>query len=188
MKQRARFGDQSFHTYWPALYIPAPAKSEYLIDEIARPLSCPANLTEVASRLAAGRELHFRHFGMAEDRADDIVEIMRDTTGESTDGFHATSLLEIRLQASTFLQEMITDHDIGDGVESHAQQAEFSRLRDIARPQYVEAEDFCTKAALTHARDACPAAQAGGSKDVFVRAGRQPVYAGDMDDAFRGLT
>ena len=71
---------------------------------------------------------------MAEDRADDIVEVMRDTAGESTDRFHATSLLEIRLQASTFLQQMIPHHDIGDGVESHAQQAEFSRLRDNARP------------------------------------------------------
>ena len=67
---------------------------------------------------------------------------MRDTAGESTDRFHATSLLEIRLQASTFLQQMIPHHDIGDGVESHAQQAEFSRLRDNARPQYVEAGLF----------------------------------------------
>jgi len=37
---------------------------------------------------------------------------------------------------------MIPHHDIGDGVESHAQQAEFSRLRDNARPQYVEAGLF----------------------------------------------
>jgi hypothetical protein len=188
MKQRARFGDQSFHTYWPTLYIAAPAKSEDLIDEIARPLPCAADLTEVAGRLAAGRELHLRHFDMPEDRADDIVEIMRDTAGESTDRFHATSVLEICLKASTFLQEMITGHDIGDGVENHAQQAELSRLHDDARPQNVKAEDFSTRAALSHARDARPAAQAGGGKDVFIRAGRQPVYARDMDDALRGLT
>jgi len=69
---------------------------------------------------------------------------MRDTAGERTDRLHAACLLEIRLQARTFTQEMILDHDIGDGVESHAQQAEFGRLRDDARPQCVDAEDFST--------------------------------------------
>jgi hypothetical protein len=39
---------------------------------------------------------------------------------------------------------MVPDYDIGDRVESHAQQAEFGRLRDDARPQCVEAEDFST--------------------------------------------
>src|SRR5271170_7410081 len=80
---------------------------------------------------------------------------------------------------------MITDHDIGEGVESHTQQAEFSRLRDNAGSHYVEAEDFSTKAALSHDRDACPAAQAGSGEDVFVPAGRQPVYPRDIDDTLR---
>jgi hypothetical protein len=168
--------------------IPAPTKSKDLIDEITRPLSGTADLFEAAGRPAVGCELHLRHLGMAKDRPNDIVEIMRDAAGESTDRLHATSLLEIRLETRTFLQEMITDYDIGDGVESHAQQAEFSRLRDDARPNYVEAEDFSTKAALGQARDARPAAQTGGGEDVFVRAGRQPVHARDMADALRGRT
>ena len=121
MKQRARFGDQSFHTYWPTLYIPAPAKSEDLIDEIARPLSGTADFAEVAGGLAVRHELLFGHFGMAEDRADDIVEIVCDPAGESTDRFHAAGLLEICLQPGTFVQERIPDHDVGDRVESHAQ-------------------------------------------------------------------
>src|ERR1700731_3143940 len=83
---------------------------------------------------------------------------------------------------------MVPDHDIGDGVESHAQQAEFGRLRDDARPQCVKAEGFSAQAALSHARDACPAVQAGGGKYLLVYAGRQPVYALDMDNALRGRT
>src|SRR5271155_1483834 len=188
MKQRSRFADQFLQIHWPALYVPAPAESEDLIDEITRPFAGTADLVEIAGRSAVRREFPFRHLGIAEDRADDIVEVVRDTAGESADRLHAAALLQVYLQACTFLQEMITDHDIGEGVESHTQQAEFSRLRDGARPNYVEAEDFSTKAALSRARDACPAAQAGGGKDVFVRAGRQPVYARDMDDALRGRT
>jgi hypothetical protein len=47
-----------------------------------------------------------------------LFEVVSDTAGESTDRFRATSLLEIGLQASTFLQQMIPHHDIGDGVVS----------------------------------------------------------------------
>ena len=80
---------------------------------------------------------------------------------------------------------MITDRDIGDGVESHAQQAEFGRLRNDAGPEDIEAEDFVLEQHCGHARDACPAVQAGGGKDVLVRAGRQQVYVLDIDNAFR---
>jgi hypothetical protein len=41
---------------------------------------------------------------MAKDRSNNIVEIMRYTAGESADRFHAAGLMEISLEASTFLQ------------------------------------------------------------------------------------
>jgi hypothetical protein len=51
----------------------------------------------VARCPAVGRQLCFRHFRIAEDRPDDIVEVVSDTAGESTDRFHTAGLLQASL-------------------------------------------------------------------------------------------
>src|SRR5260370_7761037 len=113
---------------------------------------------------------------MAEDRADDIVEVMRDATRESTDRFHAACVLEIHLQALTFLHEVFSHKGISDGVESRAQQPDFSILPDDPRSQRVEAENGYVAAARAQPRDACPATRAGTNKVSFVHAGLQPIH------------
>src|SRR6266404_7753 len=97
MKQGARLGDQSLHVYRPALHIPGPAESEDPINKIARALSGTADLAKVVRRPAVGRQLCFRHFRIAEDCPDDIVEVVRDTAGESTDRLHTAGLLQASL-------------------------------------------------------------------------------------------
>jgi hypothetical protein len=158
VKQRARLGYQPFHAHWSSWYIPAPAESEDLIDEITCSFSGAADLLEVAGRPAVGRELHFRHFGMTKDRPDDIVEVVCDTARESTDRLHTAGLFEIRLQARTFLHQVFPHYGIGNGVERGAQQAAFSILRYDTRSQRVEAENGYIAAARTQPLDACPAA------------------------------
>jgi hypothetical protein len=144
MQQGSRFGDQFLQIHLPAIRLPAAAECEYLIDEITRSLACTADLLKITAWPAIRRELPFRHFRITEDRADDIVKVMRDTAGESPDRFHAAGALKIRLQARPFLLKMVSRHDIGDGVESHSQQAKFARLRDDARLECIEAEDRLT--------------------------------------------
>ena len=97
LKQRTRLGDEALHTYGLSPHIPPPTKSEHLIDEITRPLSRAANLFEVSGRWALGREMCLGDLCMTEDRTDNVVEIVRDTAGESTDGFHAPGLLQASL-------------------------------------------------------------------------------------------
>ena len=80
-----------------------------------------ADLAKVARRPAVGYQLHFRHFRIAEDRPDDVVKVVRDAAGESTDGFHAAGLLQVSLQARAFLLEVFSSQGVGDGIESHAQ-------------------------------------------------------------------
>ena len=58
---------------------------------------------------------------MAEDRPNNIVKVVCDAAGQSTNRLHATGLLEICLQTCAFLFETLPSHRIGDSVESHAQ-------------------------------------------------------------------
>jgi len=99
----------------------------------------------------------------------DVVEVMCNTAGPKAPTVPCGGLLQIRLQARTFLQEMIPHQDMGDGVESHAQQARSPDCVMIPGLQCVEAEDFSRKNRNSPRSDACPAAQAGGGKVVFVR-------------------
>src|SRR5215510_12038085 len=184
MKQRARLGDQPLHTYWCAPHIPAPAESENLIDKVTRTLSGAADLAEVACWRAVRRQLRFRHFRMAENRPDNIVEVVRDATGKSTDRLHAAGLLQASLETGSFLFELFPSQRVHDGVEGHAQQTKFGRFHDVVTPHCVEAEDGAD-AACAHVRDACPTAQTDGGEGVFVRAGWQPVHARGVD-AFPG--
>jgi hypothetical protein len=40
--------------------------------------------------------MSMRHFRKTQDRPDDVVEIVRDPAGESTDGFHPPGLMQAR--------------------------------------------------------------------------------------------
>src|SRR5262249_49382073 len=122
---------------------------------------------------------------MAENRPDNIVEVVRDATGKSTDRLHAAGLLQASLETGSFLFELFPPHGVHDGVEGHAQQTKLSGFHNVATPQSVEAEDG-TDGAFAHVRDAYPTAQTDGGEGLFVRAGWQPVHAPDVDVTLPG--
>jgi hypothetical protein len=105
MKQRFRLGNQGLHAYGPAERVAAAAESKNLIDEIARTLSRSADRVEIAGCAVVGCELRFRDLGMAENRTQDIVEIVRDAASKGTYRFHAAGLLQACLQAHSFAFE-----------------------------------------------------------------------------------
>jgi hypothetical protein len=97
VKQRTGLGDQPFHTYLLPPHIPPPTKGEHLIDEIARPLSRTANLFEVSGRWTIRCQLCLGYLRMSEDCTDNVVEIVRDTAGESADRFQTAGPLQAAL-------------------------------------------------------------------------------------------
>src|SRR5438105_190006 len=102
----------------PALHVPATAESEDLINQVACALAGTADLSEVGSRPATGPLGHLR---IAEYRSNNVVEVVRDTAGESADCLHTAGVLQASLQTRTFLFEMLPPHGVRDCVEGHAQ-------------------------------------------------------------------
>ena len=78
-----------------------------------------------------------RHFRKTQDRPDDVVEIVRDPAGESTDGFHPAGLMQARFQPFLVLFENFSSDSVGDGVERHMDEAKFIPSREPARLQRI---------------------------------------------------
>ena len=102
--------------------VAATPESHDLIDEVAPSFSGPPNLAEAMRGPAVGLDLRLGHFRIAEDRAHDIVEVVRDAAGKRAHRLHAAALLQPRLQSRSLLLHRLPLNGIENGVESHAQQ------------------------------------------------------------------
>src|ERR1700756_1582102 len=80
-----RLGHQATHVKQLMPPAASPAESQELLDHIAAALAGAANSGEMTCRAAAFCDLRFGKLNIAEDCRDDIVEIMRNAAGESTD-------------------------------------------------------------------------------------------------------
>ncbi len=105
------------------------------------------DLAEVAGGATIRCDLRLRHFGVAHDRADDIVEVVRYAAREGAHRFHATGMLKLRLQTLSFLLHDLPADGVGNDVESRRQQAELARSRDTAGAAHrIEAQDHADAA------------------------------------------
>jgi hypothetical protein len=159
IQQRLRLGNQSPRAQGPATRIAAASESQNLVDEIARPLRASANRTEIAKQPSVRTEALFYHFRMAENPAQNIVEVMGQTTGERTYRLHAAGLLQARLQPCPFLFHRVPPNRRDNGIESHAQQAEFAGRRDATRPADRIETQRNAGAVVVDMRDAAPSPQ-----------------------------
>src|SRR5215471_17711824 len=100
--------------------------------------------------------MFFRHLGMAKNAAQNIVEVVGDTTAERAHCFHATGLLQARLQARAFVFHGMPFQRIHDRIKRHPEQAEFAGGGDTtgstnrAEPQGDTAPSFVTLVAHAH--------------------------------------
>jgi hypothetical protein len=154
------------------------SKGQNLLDQVARPLGAAADGFEMAKRPGIRTIALLRHLGMAENPAQDIVEVMRDTAGEHADGFHAAGLLQARLQPCPLFFHGLPPDGIDDGVERHAQQAEFAGCANAAGPADGIETESDAAAVIVDMGHAGPAAEAKCEAGVLVLSGRHRLDAG----------
>src|SRR6185436_15058975 len=76
----------------------AAAVGPDLLDQAARARRAGEHVVGVALERRARRRLLRQHLGVAEDAAEDVVEVVRDAAGEAPDGFHLLRLAQALLQ------------------------------------------------------------------------------------------
>src|SRR5450755_2927531 len=129
----------------------------------------------------------FYHFRMAENPAQNVVEVMSHTAGECTYRLHhAAGLLQARFQPCPFLFHRMPPDGRDNGIERHAQQTEFA-CREVAAPVDRIETQRDSVAVLMDMSDAPPSPQAGGNANILVFAGRHPTDAGNVDNSIDGL-
>ena len=75
----------------------APAEREQLAGEAGGRLSGARDLPHMGAQLLIVPNLPRHHLGVAENRREQVVEIMGDAAGELTDGIHLVGVPELRL-------------------------------------------------------------------------------------------
>jgi hypothetical protein len=76
----------------------ALAEGEHALDERPPALAGGEDVVQVAAQPRAGRRVAQRHLAVAEDRAEDIVEVVRDAAGERAHGLEVLGAAQAALQ------------------------------------------------------------------------------------------
>src|SRR5437867_7534072 len=91
-------GDDAAEIDGDALAALAAAIREDLVDQAARPVRRGENVLRIALEWRACGGLLDEHFGVAQDAAEDVVEVVRDAAGEAADRLHLLRLPEPLLE------------------------------------------------------------------------------------------
>src|SRR4029077_9605661 len=119
--------------------------------------------------------MFFRHLGMAENAAQNIVEVMGNTTAERAHCFHATGLLEACLEPRVFLFHGMPLQRIHDRIKRHSEQTEFAGGVETKGPTNRAEPQGDGSTVLGDARRARPSAQTKRDTGLLVLANRQAV-------------
>jgi hypothetical protein len=84
------------------------SKDKNGVDQIASALRRAAYLIDMLGQFGTGRCLRLRHLSIAEDRADDIVKIVRYSARQLADRLHATCSLQAYAKLGPFTLEELT--------------------------------------------------------------------------------
>ena len=115
-----------------ALPLAPAAEGEHLVDDVSRAFRRLEDLMEMPARIR-GRCIE-RHFGRAQDDAEDVVELVRDSAGERAHGLQALRLREPRLQRLAFRLAPLALDGVGEYFGGRAQQ------RDVVVPPFLHAQ------------------------------------------------
>src|ERR1700733_13608822 len=83
--------------YRHALPHPAAAEGENAVDESLPAHTRVHHLIDLVSHGAAFAQVALREFAETENRAEDVVEVVRDATGQAADRLHFRRLLQLPL-------------------------------------------------------------------------------------------
>ncbi len=104
-----RFGDQTRQLHGLAFLLALAAEGENLLHQVFGPAPRDADLLQVIPYWGGRRNTTQRQLCIAEDGAQDIVEVMGNPPGEGTDGLQLLDLSQLRFQVQALGE--VTCHD-----------------------------------------------------------------------------
>src|SRR5262245_22593524 len=83
-----RLSDYRLHVHRRTVAHAAAAEREDSLDERLRTRPRMHHVVDIAAQIASVRRRLLRHFAITQNRAEYVVEVVRDAAGERADGFH----------------------------------------------------------------------------------------------------
>src|SRR4029077_5592849 len=107
--------DDRLDVHWYALTETAATEAQDTIDERFGAPRCMHYVVEIASQRRVWRRTLVRKLPVAEDRTEDVVEVVGDATGEGADRFHLLRLPKLRLQLILVDLRLLLRRDVDGG-------------------------------------------------------------------------
>ena len=100
---------------------PFPAEAQNLFYQFPGPFGGNEHLLEILPVLALPRHGVHDHFRIADDRHENIIEVMGDAAGQGADGLHLLGVAEFLFQGFFFLSRSLFPADVLEGpIDLHA--------------------------------------------------------------------
>ena len=159
----------------------AAAEGEDLIDQRLPALTCGHHLLHIAPGLAAGRRQRRQgHFAIANDRTQDVVEVMGNAAGQGADRLHALRLPQLGLEGLSLGLGPLALQRVGEDFADRAQQRDVVVGPALPRLNRIESEQTDPPARTPHGK-AKPGADAALREGDLLRARWQLADRGNMN-------
>ena len=156
----------------------SPSECENIVDQIATTLRRPAYLVDMLCRFGSACELRLNHFRIAENGANDVVEVMRDSACKRSDHLHATRPLQPHREFRPVALKKFALERIGYRVPGKPHDRH--RLDFVPyRPEGVKTHD-ASDPSRSGQRHAGPGTHTGGCQRVLGWARRQGRASGTV--------
>src|SRR5438046_1982421 len=113
-----------------------------------------------------------QHLGVAENRAEDVVEVVRDASGERAQRFQALRLAQALLESSPFPLAALAEQPIDKGLADRPQQRDVVVRPAFPADDYVKTQQANTGPGV-HERNAEPGVNPAGLESRLRLARRQ---------------
>jgi hypothetical protein len=130
-QQRQRFLDDQVKLQHIAFAARLPAESQNLLDKFLRAQRALHDVLNVAAHGAGRRHVADREFGVADDRRQNVIKVVRDSPGKRAHGLHALAVLKLCFQALAISLHVLEFSDVNRGAGDAAEAACFVPLGHI---------------------------------------------------------
>ena len=174
--------EQGAHAHRTVPLLGAAAEGEDPIDDVPRTLARLPHLLHMPPFPAVATQPAERHLGVAEDRPEDVVEVMRDAAGQRAERLDALGMPQPQFEGLLLPLGLLAAERAGKDLTDRAQQRDVVVCPALLGLDRIEAQEADAISCVPQ-RNAEPGADAALRQPRFLLASWQCLNGGNVDAA-----
>ena len=181
-QQAGRLLEQGAHAQRTKPLLGAAAEGKDAVDDVPRALARLLHLLHMLPFPAVPAQPGQQHLGIAENGAEDVVEVMRDASGQRAERLHALGMPQARFERLPFPLAPLAEQRIHQDLADRSQQRDVVFRPALLAHDGIEAQEADAVSGVPQ-RNAEPGANPALRQPRLRFAGRQCRNGGDVDAA-----